>query len=181
MEVMAMMKNARRLLLWGAACALTGNAIAQTKTFTGLYHVGFDTPEGWALKYFTSATIVSGLQPPEPPGVEHAAFSSVTVGLETDWLPTLSPERARVGFAGTKNEDLNKAPVLVRPSVRVGLPWRFSVVATAPPPITTFGITPRLFALGFERPILERGTWTLGWRLSGQTGSVKGAFTCPHS
>jgi hypothetical protein len=174
-----MMRKTVGLLLLGAACLI--NASGQSKTtYTGLYHVGFDDPEGWALKYFTSATMVSGL-PPEPQGAEQTPFKSITLGLEEDWLPTLSAARARVGFAGTKNEDLNKAPVLVRPVVRVALPWQLSVVVTAPPPFTAFGITPRLFALGFERPIFEQGPWRLRARLSGQTGFAKGAFTCPHS
>jgi hypothetical protein len=69
---------------------------------------------------------------------------------------------------------------LIRPSVRVGLPWRFSVVAAGPPPVGAFGITPRLFFFGLERPILERHQRSLSWRAYGQVGSVKSAFTCPH-
>src|SRR5690348_10350921 len=30
------------------------------------YHVGFDRPEAWGLKYFASTSLLSGLQPPEP-------------------------------------------------------------------------------------------------------------------
>jgi hypothetical protein len=65
--------------------------------------------------------------------------------------------------------------------VRIGLPWKLSVIAAAPPPFRTFGITPHLFAFGLERPVLEREDWTLGLRGYGQVGSVKGAFTCPRS
>jgi hypothetical protein len=172
-------RKIRNLLVVSSFCLMAGKATAQTTVINRVQHVGFNSPEGWALKYFTSATSLSGLQPPAPLG-EHATFGSVTLGLETDWLPALSPDRARVGFTGKKEEDLNKAPILARPSVRVGLPWRLSVLVSAPFPVTTFGITPRLFALGVERPILERENWTLGWRISGQTGFVRGAFTCPE-
>src|SRR5439155_21452083 len=77
--------------------------------------------------------------------------------------------------------DLNKAPIFVRPVLRVGLPGKFSLVAAAPPPFRMFSITSHLLAFGLERPILERERWTLGWRGYGQVGSVKGAFTCARS
>jgi hypothetical protein len=70
--------------------------------------------------------------------------------------------------------------MFARPSVRVGLPWRLTALASITPPIPAYGITPRLFAFGLERPIVERSQWTLGWRASGQVGSVKAAFTCPR-
>jgi|SRR5579863_3927422 len=168
------------LLLLGAACASEGTVTGQTTTLSRIEHVTFDSPEGWALKYFTSATTLSGLQPPSPQ-VESARLGSVTLGLESDWLPALDAARERVGFNGHKQEELNKAPVIVRPIVRVGLPWKFVGVVAAPPPIHIFGVTPRVIAFGVERSIVARKQWTLGWRLSGQFGSVKAAFTCPAS
>src|SRR5258708_7367332 len=161
------------------ACLLAGSAFAQSGTITRVQRVSFDSPEGWALKYYTSATLMSGLQPPEA-SLEDRHLGSINVGLELGWLPTLTPERARVGFSGRKEEDLNKAPIFVRPVVRVGLPWRLSLVVAAPLPTQVFGVTPRLFAFGLERPIVERNRWRLGWRAYGQVGSLKGAFTCPH-
>jgi hypothetical protein len=160
-------------------CLGTRGAMAQTRSGVTVGHLNFDSPEAWALKRFTSATIMSGLQPPEMP-VEERRIGSISLGLESGWLPALSAEQARVGFSGHKEEDINKAPVMVRPIVRVGLPWQFSLAAAAPPPFRVFGVTPRLLALALERPILERERWRLGWRASGQLGSVKAAFTCPH-
>jgi|GEM_PF-1532487 hypothetical protein len=159
-------------------CLLTGGAFAQLPTISPVDHMRFDSPEAWALKYFASTTLMSGLQPPEPL-VEGRRTGSITVGFETDWMPALSPERATVGFSGHKQEDLNKTPILARPSIRVGLPWRFAVVVAGPAPVRAFGITPHLFAAGLERAILERDKWRIGWRGYGQFGSVKGAFTCP--
>jgi hypothetical protein len=158
---------------------LTGEAIAQLPTINPVVHLRFDTPEAWALKHFASMTLMSGLQPPEPL-VEGRRIGSITVGFETGWMPTLTPEQARVGFSGKKEEDLNKAPIFARPIVRVGLPWKFSIVAAGPAPIRAFGVSPRLVALGLERPIVERSQWRIGWRGYGQFGSVKGAFTCPQ-
>src|SRR5262245_37294668 len=74
-------------------------------------HKSFNSPEGWALKYFTSATLMSGLPPPRPVLEEPHKFGSVTIGFEMGWLPELSPERASVGFSGRKEEDLNKTPI----------------------------------------------------------------------
>jgi hypothetical protein len=147
--------------------------------FHNNYHVGFDRPEAWGLKYFASTSLLSGLQPPEPS--EGHRVGSVTVGFEMGWLPTLDAGQRQIGFNGKAPEDLNKAPILARPVLRVGLPAKFSVVVAAPPPFEVFGVRAHLFAFGLERPILERQRWTFSWRGYGQVGSVKGAFACPHS
>jgi len=158
--------------------AVSAVSMAQTKVFAPVQHLSFDAPESWALKYFTSMTLLSGLEPPETFGEERHT-GSITAGFEIDWLPSLSGARATVGFSGHKQEDLNKAPIFARPSIRVGLPWKLSVIATGPAPIDVFGVTPSLFALGIERPVIERPQWRLNWRVYGQLGSVSAAFTCP--
>ena len=163
------------MYLVGAACALTGGASGQST----VQHLSFDSPEAWALKYFTSSTLLSGLQPPEPS--EGHRVGSVSVAFELGWLPTLDEGQRRIGFKGTTPEDLNKSQIFVRPVVRIGLPWKLTAVVAAPPPFRMFGVTPRLLAFGLERPIVERQQWRLSWRGYGQLGSVKGAFTCPHS
>ncbi len=164
----------------GAATSSGGGATGLTAGAAPNLHLTFDRPESWALKYFASASLLSGLQPPDP-SPEARRFGSVTVGLELGWLPELSTEQMRVGFNGRALQDLNKAPMFARPSVRVGLPGKFSIVAAAPPPFRSFGMTSHLLALGLERPIVDRRHWVLGWRGYGQFGSVKGAFTCPQS
>jgi hypothetical protein len=154
------------------------SAAAQT-IFTRNYHVSFDRPEAWALKYFASSSLLTGLQPAEPR--EGHGAGSITIGFESDWLPSLDAGQERVGFNGRAIQDLNKAPVFVRPIARIGLPNKFTAIVAAPPPFHIFGVTPHLVAFGLERPILERDQWTLSWRGYGQVGSVKGAFTCPGS
>jgi hypothetical protein len=84
-----------------------------------------------------------------------------------------------VGFEGTKEEDLNKAPIFGRPRVTVGLPWKLALSISYVPPIEVFEVKPHLFALALERPLVERGPWALGLRTYGQVGEVEGAFTCP--
>lgn len=63
-------------------------------------NVSFDRPEAWALKYFASTTLLSGLQPPEQ-SLDGQRIGSVTVGLELGWLPALDPGQTKVGFNGT--------------------------------------------------------------------------------
>jgi hypothetical protein len=147
--------------------------------FNSNYHIGFDRPEAWGLKYFASSSLLSGLQPPDPAEGRH--FGSVNVAFEVGWLPSLDAGQRQIGFNGKAPEDLNKAPIFARPVVRIGLPGQFAVVLAAPPPISIFGVKSRLFAFGLERHLIHRGDWTLSWRGYGQVGSVKGAFTCPHS
>lgn len=166
-------------MLTGIAAAQNSGNAGGANTFGNNYHVGFDRPEAWGLKYFTSTTLLSGLQPPDPP--EGRRTGSVTVGFELGWIPTLDEGQRRIGFNGKAPQDLNKAPVLARPVVRIGLPGKLTLVAAAPPPFRIFGVTTHLLAFGLERPILERERWTLSWRGYGQVGSVKGAFTCTSS
>jgi hypothetical protein len=161
----------------------TTGAASGTPTTSGFgggnLHINFNRPESWALKYFASASLLSGLQPPEPTEGRH--FGALTIGLELGWVPQLDAGQRNVGFNGKVPEDLNKAPIFARPVIRIGLPWKFTAIVAGPPPFELFGVTPHLFAFGLERPIVERPRWMAGIRGYGQLGSVTGAFTCPQS
>lgn len=168
----------------GVAGVLTVKAAAQSgatgaTALTKNYHVSFDRPEAWGIKYFASTTLLSGLQPPEP--TEGHRNGALSLGFELGWLPTLDAGQQQIGFNGKAAQDLNKAPILARPVVRIGLPWKLTLVAAAAPPFRVFGVTTHLLAFGLERPIWQGARSTLSWRGYGQVGSVKGAFTCPNS
>jgi hypothetical protein len=141
-------------------------------------HKDFDSPEGWAMKRFASVTLLNGLQPPE--SAEDRRFGSLTVGFEIGWLPALDPGQARVGFSGNKVEDLNKSPIFARPVVRVGLPAKFTGIFAFAAPVRVWDVAPTLVAFGLERPLVERGPWTIGWRGYGQVGHANSSFTCPQ-
>ncbi len=162
--------------------AIKGEALAQSPAtaydFHQSFHIGFDSPEAWGLKYFASTSLLSGLQPPETLG-ESRRTGAVTIGLEAGWIPALDAGQELIGFGGKTPEDLNKAPAFVRPVARVTLPWKLTALVAAPPPISAFGLTPHLLAFGLERPIRETPHWRVGWRGYGQVGSARGAFTCP--
>jgi len=161
------------LALLGAVLAGAANVHAQT-IVSPTEHLAFDRPEAWAQAYFTSVSFLTGLDV-----TSSDAPGSVRVQLEGGWIPSLSPGEEQVGFAGTASEDLNKAPLFIRPRVQVGLPARFSVIVGGVPPIRAFGITPRLIDLAVEWAMIDTAAWRLAWRAHGQTGTVTGAFTCP--
>jgi len=139
-------------------------------------HLSFDRPESWALKYFAAATLLGGLETPNPqrPG-------SVSIGLEAGWLPSLTGAQQLVGYYGTESQDLNKAPFFPRPRVSIGLPATFSLIVSVVPPIPMFGLTTKLLAIGLDRPVLRTGAWLVGARVYGQFGTVSGSYTCPAS
>jgi hypothetical protein len=159
----------------GVALLLAASATAQP-VVNPTEHLSFDRPEAWALKYFTSATLLGGVDTPQAP-----APGSVSLGLELGWLPSLSTTQRIVGFNGTKPEDLNKAPLFFRPRVTIGLPQRFALTVAVVPPMRMFGVKPRLLAVAVDRPVWETSAWSVGVRAAGQIGTVEGAYTCPAS
>jgi hypothetical protein len=138
--------------------------------------IAFDRPEAWALKYFAAVSTFTAIGPP----VRRDPWS-VDLAVELGWIPSLSEAQRTVGFNGTKVEDLNKLPVFGRPRVVVGLPGGFSAELAWVPPVEINGVKSNLFAAALERPLLDRGSWTLGLRAYGQYGDVKGDFTCPKN
>jgi hypothetical protein len=136
--------------------------------------LAFDRPESWALKYFASVTLPSGLETPKA-----RSPWSVSFGLDLAWIPSISETNRIVGFGGTKPEDLNKAPLFFRPRVTLGLPASFALTVAFNPPIETFGVTPKLLVLVLERPMVRSDAWSVGLRGYGQVGTVNGAYTCP--
>lgn len=137
-------------------------------------HLDADRPEAWAMSYFSSVSLLAGLGTPHTrdPG-------SLEIGFEADWIPQLGKSLKRVGFNGIKEEDLNKAPIFLRPRLTLGLPWKFALTLSYLPPIEVFGVEPNLFAFALERPLYEHAPWTIGVRAYGQIGEIRGAFTCP--
>jgi len=126
-----------------------------------------DRPEAWAMNYYSSISLLSGLGTPfsRDPG-------SIEIGAEIQWIPQLSKSLRQVGFNGIKEDDLNQAPIFARPRLTIGLPWRTALTLSYLPPIRVFGIKPHLFAFALERPLYEQGPWTLGIRLYGQLGQI---------
>jgi hypothetical protein len=139
-------------------------------------HLSFDRPESWALKYFTAATLLGGLETPQT-----QKPWSVSFGLEAGLLPRLSRAQQLVGYDGTEAQDLNKAPFLPRPRVTIALPGKFSLVVAGVPPFRMFGLKAKLLAFALERLVYETPAAAVGLRAYGQFGTVQGSYTCPPS
>jgi hypothetical protein len=174
--------HASWLLVFLAVCVaflsgVASPAAAQMQMVMGpAEHLPFDRPESWALGYFTSATLLSGLETPRTrrPG-------DVSIGLEFGWLPRLDSAQIRVGYNGVETQDLNKAPFIPRPRMTVGLPARLSLIVAGTPPVRMFGIKAALLAVGLERPLVETPRWVVGLRGYGQIGTARASYTCPQS
>lgn len=163
-----------RYFLWIMLTCISA-PIHALEVVRGTEHLDSDRPEAWAMFYTTAVTLPAGLGTPVPrkPG-------SLGVGIELGSFPSLSREERTVGFNGTKEEDLNQAPLFARPRVSIGLPGDISLVLAYVPPLRVYGLKPNLFAVILERPLLQRSVWTIGARLYAQTGTVEGAFTCSN-
>lgn len=166
-----------------AACLLVlllpvaGGSVARAQEVLRVREkLAFDRPESWALAYFASASLLGELGAPadRPAG-------SLELGLELGTIPRLGEASRRVGFGGTKVEDLNRSPVLARPRLTVGLPARFAVTFAWLPPVEVDRAKTQLFSLALDRLLVDSGTWSAGARLYAQTGTARGDFTCPAS
>jgi hypothetical protein len=140
-------------------------------------HVAFDSPEGWAMAWVTSSSLMTGFGGP-PTGAPGRVFMSVDFGS----IPHLSTSQQRVGFGGLKDEDLNKSPLFGRLRLGLKLPARWHAELGWTPPLRIDGARARdLFALAVGRSLIERDRWRWTLRLHGQHGQVQGDITCPRA
>lgn len=133
----------------------------------------FDRPESWAMKYFASLSILTGMGVPEAldPG-------GVSLGFEGGIVPYLTEAQQTVGFEGTKFEDMNRTRFFGRVRARVGLGRKTAIELGYVPPIEVNRVTPHLFAVGAGRPFELAGAWQLGVRGYAQFGTIDGDITC---
>ena len=138
-------------------------------------HLASDRPEAWAMNYVAASTFMTGF----------GATPSLTLGQWSvdavfAYIPRLSEAQQRIGFNGTKLEDLNKTPVFGRARAMLGLPGGFVAEFGYTPPLQINGTKPRdLIALAIDRRMFERGAFSLSARAFGQHGRVGGDITCP--
>jgi hypothetical protein len=137
--------------------------------------LAFDRPEAWAMKYFAAVGVMQGNGPPLGLGKGQWAL-----GFEISNIPHLDKAQRTVGFNGTKEEDLNKSPILARPLVHYGVTERFSLTGSYVPPVEVFnGLKTHLvgFSANYDLIRGERHIWSV--RLIGQWSEAKGDFTAP--
>lgn len=162
----------RVLVLGLLALCLAGPVMAQ-QVIDFQQDLDFDEPEAWAMKYFTSISLLTSLgavETLEPGGFE--------LGFEAMQIPHLDQEQRTVGFGGFKEEDLNRAPISGRLRLRVGLPKGFGLTLGLIPPLEVQGLEASLISLAIDKVIYERDAFSLGLRAYGQVGETKGDLTC---
>jgi hypothetical protein len=162
-----------RLVALGLGVLVWPNQTGAQPVVSAIEVLRSDRPETWAIRYYTSTTLLSGLTVPR-----WREAGSLEIGGEAVWIPFLTNDQRRVGFNGTKVEDLNKAPVFARPRLTVGLPAGLALTVAAVPPVEVFGVKPKLFAVAFEGPLHDADAWAMGLRVFAQAGSAKASFTC---
>ncbi|MCZ6727565.1 MAG: hypothetical protein O7A98_09470 [Acidobacteria bacterium] len=139
----------------------------------GTESLSFDRPEAWAMKYFASLSLMTGMGP-----ALSSEAGSIDLGIELGSVPSLSLRERTVGFNGTKSEDINRTPLFGRLRAAFGLPGQFILEASYLPPIDISGVEPDLFALALARPLTRSSAWRTGVRLTMLYGSYSGDFTC---
>ncbi len=130
-------------------------------------------PEAWAMKYFNSVSLLTGYGP-----IAQREKGWIDFGLELVDIPSLSEEERRVGFDGAKVENLNNAPISIRPIISYYLTEKISFSGSYIPPIELWDVKANIFSFSLNWRAYEKGPFALGVRLYGQTGAATGAFTC---
>jgi hypothetical protein len=155
------------LWLIGPGAAHAQQPVADRET------LAFDRPESWAMKYFTSVSLPTGMGLPDS-----LDAGKIEVAFEGGLVPQLSDDQRRVGFDGTKLEDVNKTPVIGRLRARIGLPATLSLELGYIPPVSVRGATPNIFSAAVGHPFVLSPSWRLGLRAYGQLGTLKADITC---
>lgn len=133
-----------------------------------------DRPEAWAMNYVVASSFMTafGASPALAPGRWSGA-------LELGHIPRLDAAQQRVGFRGSKLEDLNKSPVFGRLRLMLGLPAGWVAELGYTPPLAIDGTRAHdLVALAIGRRVFERDGLSLSVRAFGQHGSATGDITC---
>lgn len=139
----------------------------------GTEDLDFDRPESWAMKYFASLSLLTGMGVPDPLGK-----GAIALGFEGGFVPQLSEDERRVGFVGTKVEDLNRTRFFGRIRGKIGLSENYALELAYLPPFEVDGTKPNLFAVSIGRPFALSDTFQLGVRGYTQVGTIRGDITC---
>lgn len=155
------------MLLAGVPVRAQQLVISETET------LAFDRPEAWGMKYYASLGLLTSTGAPE-----RRAPGEVALGFEGASVPQLSDEERRIGFNGTKLEDVNRTSFFGRVRGSVGLGAGLALDLAWTPPIEFDGAKPNLLAASLSRPFSLSQSWRLGLRGYGQIGKIEADITC---
>jgi hypothetical protein len=169
----AMVKKIVFALSLASALTLTTRGAFAQPLIEATENLPFDAPESWAMKYYASLALLTGMGVPEAMGA-----GKIDLGFEGGFVPQLSEDQRRVGFGGVKVEDLNRTSFFGRVRGRIGLSRSASLELAYLPPIEVDGTKPHMFAVAVGRPFDVGKSWKVGLRGYGQLGSIQGDITC---
>lgn len=132
-----------------------------------------ERPEAWAMTWF------DGLQQPGVLDSPHRRpAGTLTIGLDGTYAPHLDTEQRRVGFDGTKVEDLNRTPVIPRlmgsyhllPALEMEVGWI--------PPAEVDDIRSNYGHFALHWTLWQEERWAIGVRGWAMAGRTTGSITC---
>jgi opacity protein-like surface antigen len=170
------MTSMKKILPLAIALTLSSSVVSAQPVIEATENLAFDAPEAWAMKYYASLALFTGMGVPEAIGA-----GRIVLGLEGGIIPQLSEDQRRVGFGGVKVEDLNRAHIFGRLRGRIGLSENVSLELGYVPPFEVDGIKPHTFSVAVGRPFAISETWKIGLRGYGHVGSIEGDITCSAS
>lgn len=166
-------RRMRKILLAVAlAVAVPMPAHAQL-TLAETEMLDFDRPESWAMKYFASLALLTDMGVPRT-----RSAGEIELGFEGGHVPQLTDEQRRIGFNGTKLENVNRTRFIGRVRGSVGLGNGLTAELGYTPPIEVSGARPHIFALAVERPFELSPSLRLAVRGHGQVGTIEADITC---
>lgn len=167
-------RKLKRIVLAMVTAWLVGSAAAHAQNVVeGTEELDFDRPESWAMKFYASLSLLTSMGVPERMGA-----GTIDLGFEGAIVPQLSDDQRRVGFDGTKLENLNRTHFFGRVRAHIGLSETMRLELAYLPPVDIGGVKPNLFAIGVGRPFAITENFQLGARGYFQFGTIRGDITC---
>lgn len=133
----------------------------------------FDRPESWGMQFAAAVTSFSALEAPRA-----VAAGEIALGFEGASVPSLSTEERRIGFVGTKVEDIDRMPAYGRLRAAFGLGRGVTLEAGLVPPIELDGLEPTIVGLALAKSLHVTSSFAMGLRLGAQYGRLEGDITC---
>ena len=166
----------RSLRLAGLLLAAQAAALPAQSTIAPREELDFDRPEAWGMKYTATVVAFTPLAPQHD-----APAGRFELALEIASVPSLSSAERRLGFNGTKVEDIDRAPAFARLRASLALPRGFVAELGVVPPVELDGLEPQFVALALSRSLAAGRRFALGARGQAQYGTLNGDITCSRS
>lgn len=169
-------RQVARALAFAAVALAAGRPAAAQPVLETHTRLASDRPEAWGMKYAAATTAFGAF---DPRGLEGPG--ALEIGFEAGTIPSLSTEEQRIGFAGTKVEELDRGPAFGRLRARFALPGRWVLDLGVVPPVELDGLEPLLGSAALGRTLVDRRRLRLRGFLALHGGRLEGDITCSRA